>query len=142
MRCILPIRSLSSMLCSCLGFSCLGVRNALSIFSNSRTDTLLSIPFCASLSCASGFSTTTRQRACPGLKRPSATKSITAWLNVRSRNVFAIAGRLLPMRSATSSCVYLYSSISCLIALAVSMGLRSSRCKFSMSEISFTCCCV
>ena len=54
------------------------------------------------------------------------TKSKTALSSVKRRSVFAIAGRLLPSLSATDSCVMLHSSINCLIALAVSTGLRSS----------------
>ena len=60
----------------------------------------------------------------------------TASGSVSRRSVLATAGRLLPRRSATLSCVRPHCSISRFTPMASSTGFRSSRCRFSTSAAS------
>ena len=78
--------------------------------------------------------------ACPGESLPSLTSSVTSSGSCKRRKVLVTYGRDLPIRVATSSCVRPWFSISSRIPSAASIALRSSRCKFSMSEISWICC--
>ena len=117
------------------GFSILAVKLAnkpefLSSFINAstfRTDNPSVKTISAACCCIIGFSIAKSGRACPKVSLPFDTRSLTGGVNFNKRSIFEICERLLPILTATTSCVCPNSFISLSYACASSITLRFSR---------------